>query len=149
MGFFFICFCFSILVSPIIRDGETTIKIKFALLRKLGLGGREENRPKMLLFVWNVTTSERIKHAPNWGPPFRVTFGPPFPGRGKRWIHAGDPCRNSKTSHRKGGEKGGFPVPEKGEFPLKEKGGAKVTQNGNHDLVQVWFSLTTIKFWKC
>ena len=36
--------CFSI------RDGETTIKIKFALLRGVGLGGREENRPKNAVF---------------------------------------------------------------------------------------------------
>ena len=32
------------------RDGETTIKIKFALLRGVGLGGREENRPKNTAF---------------------------------------------------------------------------------------------------
>ena len=36
-------------VGPKIRDGETTIKIKFAVLR----GGREENRPKTLFFVGN------------------------------------------------------------------------------------------------
>ena len=40
------------------RDGETTIKIKFALLRGVGLGGREENRTKMLFFVGNATTIE-------------------------------------------------------------------------------------------
>ena len=31
--------------------------------------------------------SERIKHAPNWGPPFRVTFCPQFPRGGTQWIH--------------------------------------------------------------
>ena len=40
----------------LIRDGETTIKIKFSLFRGGGLGGREENRPKTLLFVGNATT---------------------------------------------------------------------------------------------
>ena len=40
-----------------VRDGETTIKIKFSLLRGGGgLGGREENRPKMLVFLGNATT---------------------------------------------------------------------------------------------
>ena len=39
-----------------LRDGETTIKIKFALLRGVGLGGGEENRPKTLFFVGNATT---------------------------------------------------------------------------------------------
>ena len=34
------------------RDGETTIKIKFALLRGVGLVGREENRPKTLFFFF-------------------------------------------------------------------------------------------------
>ena len=42
--------------SPgIFRDGETTIEIKFALLRGVGLGGREENRPKTLIFVGSAT----------------------------------------------------------------------------------------------
>ena len=36
---------------PYFRDGETTIEIKFALLRGVGLGGGEENRPKTLFFV--------------------------------------------------------------------------------------------------
>ena len=31
-----------------VRDGKTTIEITFALLRRVGLRGREENRPKML-----------------------------------------------------------------------------------------------------
>ena len=39
-----------------IRDGETTIKIKFSLLRGGDLGGREEIRPKTLFFVGNATT---------------------------------------------------------------------------------------------
>ena len=39
-----------------LRDGETTIKIKFSLFEGRGLGGREENRPKMLVFVGNATT---------------------------------------------------------------------------------------------
>ena len=39
-----------------VRDGETTIKIKFSLLRGGGLGGREENRPKTLVLVGNATT---------------------------------------------------------------------------------------------
>ena len=34
-------------------DGETTIKIKFALLRGVGLGDREETRPKTL-FSWET-----------------------------------------------------------------------------------------------
>ena len=38
------------------RDGEMTIKIKFSLLRGGGLGGREENRPKTLVFVGNAAT---------------------------------------------------------------------------------------------
>ena len=36
------------------------------------------------------TFSERIKHAPIWGPQFRVTFCPLFRGGGKQRIHAGD-----------------------------------------------------------
>ena len=36
------------------RDGEMTIKIRFALWGG-GLGGREENRPKTLVFVGNAT----------------------------------------------------------------------------------------------
>ena len=40
------------------RDGETTIKIKFSLLRGGGLGGREENCPKTLFFMGNATTIE-------------------------------------------------------------------------------------------
>ena len=43
-------------MSMTLRDGETTIKIKFALLRGVGLGDREENRPKTLYFVGNATT---------------------------------------------------------------------------------------------
>ena len=39
------------------RDGETTIKITFSLLRGgVALGGREANRPKTLVFVGNATT---------------------------------------------------------------------------------------------
>ena len=34
-----------------IRDGETTIQIKFAFLRGLGVGGREECCPKTLFWV--------------------------------------------------------------------------------------------------
>ena len=41
---------------PKIRDSETTIKIKFAILRGVGLRGREENRPKTLFFTGNATT---------------------------------------------------------------------------------------------
>ena len=36
-----------------LRDGETTIKIEFALLRAGGLGGREENPKKTLLFFFS------------------------------------------------------------------------------------------------
>ena len=43
-------------LCPKIRDGETTIKIKFSLLIGGGLGGREENLPKTLVFVGNATT---------------------------------------------------------------------------------------------
>ena len=39
-----------------IRDCETTIKIKFALFRGVGRGGREENCPKMLFFLGNAMT---------------------------------------------------------------------------------------------
>ena len=40
----------------LIRDGETTIKITFSLLRGgEGLGRREENRPKTLFFVGKAT----------------------------------------------------------------------------------------------
>ena len=35
----------------------------------------------------------------------------------------------------------GFPVPKKGQIPLREKGVAKATQNGDHNLVHVCFSL--------
>ena len=38
-----------------IRDGETTIKIKFSLLEG-GVGGREEDPPKTLVLVGNATT---------------------------------------------------------------------------------------------
>ena len=48
--------CKSFMRAPIIRDGETTIKIKFALFRGVGLGGRKENRPKTLFLVGNATT---------------------------------------------------------------------------------------------
>ena len=37
------------------REGETTIKMKFALLRGVGTGGTGENRPKTLFFVGNAT----------------------------------------------------------------------------------------------
>ena len=43
--------------GPLGRDGETTIKIKFAVSRGGGaLGEREANRPKTLVFVGNATT---------------------------------------------------------------------------------------------
>ena len=42
---------------PFPREGETTIKIKFAVSRGGGgLGGREENCRKTLFFVGNATT---------------------------------------------------------------------------------------------
>ena len=44
------------IAGPSIRDSETTIKIKFAPLRGVGPGGREENRPKTLFLVGNATT---------------------------------------------------------------------------------------------
>ena len=34
----------------LVGEGETTIKVKFALFRGVGRGGREENCPKMLFF---------------------------------------------------------------------------------------------------
>ena len=37
-------------VRYIFRDDETSIKIKFALFRGVGIGGGEENRPKTLFF---------------------------------------------------------------------------------------------------
>ena len=43
---------------PGIRDGETTLKVKFALLRGVGLGDREENRSKTLFFVGKATTTK-------------------------------------------------------------------------------------------
>ena len=39
-----------------IRDGETTIKIKIAVLRGGGIGGREAKSSKALLFMGNATT---------------------------------------------------------------------------------------------
>ena len=42
--------------TPNLRGGETTIKIEFSLLRGVGLGGREENRPNTLFFVGSATT---------------------------------------------------------------------------------------------
>ena len=42
-------------ISGFVRDGETTIKIKFALFEGVGLGDREGNRPKTLFFVGNAT----------------------------------------------------------------------------------------------
>ena len=39
-----------------VKDGETTIKMKFALLRGVGHAGREGNRSKTLHFVGNATT---------------------------------------------------------------------------------------------
>ena len=35
----------------IIRDGETTIKMKICVFEGGGKGGREENRPKTLFFL--------------------------------------------------------------------------------------------------
>ena len=84
--------------------------------------------------------SERIKHAPFWGPPFRVTVCPLFPGRGKRAIHAGDSVEVVGLPR----ETGRFPVSEKGKFPFGKRG-AKATQNGNHNSVHVWFSLKWIE----
>ena len=54
----------------------------------------------------------------------------------KRWIHTRDPVEIVGLPK----ERGGFPVPEKSQFPSRERG-AKATQNCNHDLVHVWFSL--------
>ena len=48
---------FYAIVNPFpetLRDGETTIKIKFSLFEGGVLGGREENRPKTLVFVGNA-----------------------------------------------------------------------------------------------
>ena len=39
----------------LIRDSETTIKIKFAVLRGGGMGGREENRQKRCFFSLGET----------------------------------------------------------------------------------------------
>ena len=51
--------------------------------------------------------SERIKHALNWGPPFRVTFCPQFPGGGKQWIHTRDPVEIVYDFPQKGVGRGG------------------------------------------
>ena len=49
-------------------------------------------------------SSERLKHALNWGPPFPITFfAPNFPVGGKTVNSYRRSCRNSRTSHRKGG----------------------------------------------
>ena len=41
--------------SSKVRDGETTIRMKFVILRGGGgVGGREENRPKTLFFSWET-----------------------------------------------------------------------------------------------
>ena len=39
-------------VAAIFRDGEMTTKIKFCAFEGVGLGGREENRPKKLFFFF-------------------------------------------------------------------------------------------------
>ena len=44
--------------------------------------------------------SERIKDAPDWGPPFRVTFCPQFPDGEKLVDSYRRSCRDSMTSHR-------------------------------------------------
>ena len=67
---------------------------------------------------------------------FASPFAPQFPGGGKKWIHTGDPVEVVRLPT----EKGGFPVLQKGQFPLGKRG-AKATQNGNHGLVYVRFSL--------
>ena len=67
---------------------------------------------------------------------FASPFAPNFPV-GETVDSCRRSCRNSKTSHRKGGGGGGFSGTGKGPLPFREKGGAKATQNGNHDLVQV------------
>ena len=35
---------------------RTIVKIKFAFLRMVGIGGREENRPRTLFFLGNAMT---------------------------------------------------------------------------------------------
>ena len=61
---------------------------------------------------------------------------PPISRYGKTMDSCRRSCRNSKTSHTKGGGKGGFLAPEKGQFPLGKRG-VKAPSNGNHNLVQV------------
>ena len=54
------------------------------------------------------------------------------------WIYIGDPVGIVGLPT----ERGELPVPDKDQLPLgKRGGGGKVTQNGNHNLVHVWFSL--------
>ena len=43
-------------MRKMLRDCETTIKIKFTLFRGVGRGGREENCPKTLFFSGNAMT---------------------------------------------------------------------------------------------
>ena len=50
---------------------------------------------------------------------------PPISQWGKTVDSYRRSCRNSKTSHRKRGRRGGFPVPEKGQFPLEKGGGGR------------------------
>ena len=64
------------------------------------------------------------KHAPIRGPPFRITFCPPCPGRGKQWIHAGDSVEVVGLPR----ETGHFPALEKGKFPLEKMGGGGDTK---------------------
>ena len=76
--------------------------------------------------------STRIKHAPIWGPPFRLTFCPLFPGGGKQWIHIGDPAEIVGLPTAKGG----FSGSGKGPIPLWEKGG----EGRRHKMVtMIWY----------
>ena len=68
----------------------------------------------------------RIKHAPNWGPPCRVTFSPPFSG---------------------GGNGGGLRFWKKADFPAG-RGGLRRHNMVAHNLVHVWFSLTRCYRWE-
>ena len=70
--------------------------------------------------------SERIKHAPIWGPPFRVTFCPIFPGGGKQWIHAGESV-----------EIVGLPT-RTGEFPVLGTPSGKGGQRRHKTVTTLW-----------
>ena len=47
--------------QALVRDCETTIKIKFALFGGVGRGGREVNCPKTLFFLGNAMTRRHAK----------------------------------------------------------------------------------------